>query len=337
MEKTPVHNLSTKRITSVAHANIALIKYWGKRSVDLNLPATGSISITLDALKTETSLQFDHSLSTDQFLLDGQPATPAQLKKVSQFLDLMAGTDERPFARISSRNSFPTGAGLASSASGFAALAAAASHALHKAQSLQELSRLARQGSGSAARSVYGGFAEMKCGNDETGEDDYAVSLFDEDYWDLRVLIAITDQKQKSVGSTEGMKRTSQSSAFYESWVASSQTDITTMRNAISQRDFTRMGELAEQSSFKMHGLMLSSAPPLLYWNAATVKAIHTVWGMRNQGTEAYVTIDAGPQVKVLCRPESIDSLKKALEDVEGIQQVMESGPGPGIAIKEAN
>lgn len=324
-------------MTAVARANIALIKYWGKRSIDLNLPATGSISITLDALRTQTTLTLDPSLSADQLTLNGEQAEPRQLKKVSRFLNLMAGSAERPRANISSENSFPTGAGLASSASGFAALASAAAHALGLSHDSRKLSRIARQGSGSAARSIYGGFVEMKCGSGETDEDDYAVPLYDENYWDLRVLIAITDNKPKNIGSTEGMNQTKQSSPFYESWVETSEVDLNEMRDALSGRNFTRMGKLAEQSALKMHGLMLSSRPPLLYWNPATVEVIHKVWEMRNQGTEAYVTIDAGPQVKILCQSDTSTAIKKELGSVSGIQQIIETGLGSGVKIKEVN
>jgi diphosphomevalonate decarboxylase len=326
--------VTTVPVTAVAHANIALIKYWGKRDVELNLPAVGSISLTLDALRTETTLRFDEKLGADEFVLDGNPASEHQTRKVTKFLDLLAGSDERLSARIESTNYFPTGAGLASSASGFAALTVAAAHALGLDEQGEQLTRWARQGSGSAARSIYGGFVEMQCGEDKLGDKDFAVPLYEEDYWDVRLLIAITSEEKKAIGSTQGMKRTADTAPYYESWVQSSKVDLQHMREALADKDFARVGELTEHSCFKMHGLAMAADPPLLYWNAATVESIHTVWGLRKQGVAAYVTIDAGPQVKVLCLPDHVDEVREALESISGVQRVIEAKPGPGAAIK---
>lgn len=324
-------------VTAVAHANIALVKYWGKRSVELNLPAVGSISLTLDALRTETTLRFDDELNTDTFLLDEKPADDQQLSRVSNFLNLLAGNKNRPAAFIESKNFFPTGAGLASSASGFAALTVAAAKALGISVSPQQLSAWARQGSGSAARSIYGGFAEMKRGEDSTDEHDFAVPLHDENFWDVRLLIAVTSEHHKSIGSTEGMKRTAQTAPYYNEWVRTSTEDLKNMRRALAQKNFDRVGELTEHSCFKMHGLAMAAAPPLLYWNAATVECIHSIWSIRKQGIPAYVTIDAGPQVKVLCTPNNVSSVKEALESVAGVQRVIEAKPGTGAYIKSVS
>ncbi|HEX6982592.1 MAG TPA: diphosphomevalonate decarboxylase [Balneolaceae bacterium] len=317
---------------AVAHANIALIKYWGKRQEELNLPAVGSISLTLDSLRTETTIHFDNTLRTDQFELNGKTVSGAPLQRVSNFLDCIDSA--RPYASVTSTNNFPTAAGLASSASGFAALALSASAALRQNLSRQALSKLARQGSGSAARSVYGGFAEMKCGDNQKGDDDFAVPLFDEDYWDIRMLIAITSTEKKSVGSTQGMNNTAQTSPYYDAWVQSQSSDLKEMRAALKAKDFEKAGELTEYSCFKMHGLAMSARPALLYWNDATVEAIRIIRDLRQNGTAAYVTIDAGPQVKILCLPGAVDDVKQALETVDGIKKILVCRPGPAAAIK---
>lgn len=329
-------NLTAKEgqeaVTAVAHTNIALIKYWGKRNVSTNLPAVGSISLTLDALKTETSLHFDRSLQKDSFKLNGKTASSRQMARVTQFLDVACGA-ERPKAWVKSKNNFATSAGLASSASGFAALALAATKASGQERTKKALSQLARKGSGSAARSIFGGFVEMRAGGSNTDED-YAVSLFDEAYWDVRMLIAVTSTRKKSVGSTEGMKRTAQTSPYYQSWLKEQPRDLDEMRDAIRLKDFEKMGELAEQSCFKMHGLVMSSKPPLVYWNETTVKVINTIRNMRKNGTAAYVTIDAGPQVKIICLPDVVHEVKQMLQSVDGIKELIECKPGPGATIK---
>ncbi|MDZ7805593.1 MAG: diphosphomevalonate decarboxylase [Gracilimonas sp.] len=331
-----IKKFSSDPVTAVAHSNIALIKYWGKRSVEYNLPAVGSISLTLDALFTKTSLQFLEDLDADQLLLNDLQAKGQPLKRVSDFLDVVAGSKNRPQARIKSENNFPTGAGLASSASGFAALALAATEGLELSPTKEELSRLARMGSGSAARSIYGGFSEMKLGTKDDGSEDYAIALYDEKFLDVRLLIAVTSDEKKDLGSTEGMMRTANTAPYYESWVSSQPKDLDDMKRALAVKDFEKIGELTEHSCFKMHGLAMAAKPPILYWNAATTETIQRVWILRKNGIQAYVTIDAGPQVKILCLPESVDTVKNALSDIEGVKSIIEAKPGPGAYISDS-
>lgn len=333
-KQEPTEDSNTHSAVAVAHANIALIKYWGKRSVSQNLPAVGSISMTLDALKTETKVQFDTSLPNDSFTLNGEIISGQPLKRVSTFLDAVLGTEARPQAKVTSNNNFPTGAGLASSASGFAALTLSASRAAGQKLSKKELSQLARQGSGSAARSVYGGLVEMRRGNTLDGKKDYAEPIADKDYWDLRLIIAVTSEEQKPVGSTDGMNRTAETSPFYSAWVESQSADLEAMRNAIIQKNFKKVGELTEHSCFKMHGLAMTARPPLLYWNATTINTIQFVRDLRKSGIPAYVTMDAGPQVKILCLPESVDNIKKAISTIDGIKKLWVCKPGPEAGLK---
>lgn len=312
-----------------AHSNIALIKYWGKRQTRLNLPAVGSISVTLADLYTETEVAFDARLEADQIHLDGHADTQSTAR-ISAFLDLVrarAGTELR--AAVRTHNNFPTSAGLASSASGFAALALAATRAAGLKMPASELSILARQGSGSAARSLFGGFAQMHRGDQDDGHDAYAEPLLGAQAWPLGVVIAITETASKKIDSTQGMQSSAASSPYYDAWVNSSPDDLSAMRAAIAARDFAKVGELTEFSCLKMHGLMLSAQPGLLYWNAATVALIHRVRELRNAGVQAYVTIDAGPQVKALCRPEDMPRIAQELGAVPGVQAVRCSALGP--------
>jgi diphosphomevalonate decarboxylase len=324
------------KATAIAHANIALVKYWGKRQAALNLPAAGSISMTLKELFTRTSVCFQEDLSGDILFLDGRRAEAKPENRVSKFLDIIrqrAGITS--FAEISTENNFPTAAGLASSASGFAALAAAASRAAGLSLSPGELSILARLGSGSAARSIFGGFVEMQPGVQEDGSDALAVQLYDENYWPLDMLICITSETKKSIGSTEGMARTAETSPFYSSWIASSRRDIEEMRAALAKKDFQQVGEITEFSCFKMHGLALSARPAILYWNDVTVTLIQEIRALRKTGIPAFITIDAGPQVKILCQPHDRPAIRNHLENIKGIKKIVTTSVGPGVRVLE--
>lgn len=325
--------------TARAHSNIALAKYWGKRDAALNIPAVGSISITLDGLHTDTTVTFRDDIAHDELWLNGaqQDASNPGMKRAGIVLDLVraqAAIELR--AVVSSANNFPTGAGLASSASGFAALAVAASAAVGLEQSSRELSILARRGSASAARSLFGGYAELHTGTHADGSDSFAEPLMDATEWPLNVVVAITDTNQKSVSSTEGMSATSATSPFYSAWVDSSEALLTRMRAAILAHDLEQVGKLTEHSCLALHSLMFTTQPALIYWNAATMAAIHTVRELRAGGTPVYFTIDAGPQVKALCRPEDAVAVAHALTAVPGVHEARITGLGPAAHVMTA-
>ena len=218
------------KVTAKANSNIALIKYWGKRDTSLNLPAVGSISITLDGLATTTAVRFELELRTDQLNLNSKPADAQALKRVSNFLDIIRQESGiQIYAEVESENNFPTAAGLASSASAFAALATASAKAAGIVATANKLSEWARRGSGSAARSIFGGFVEMHKGHNADGSDSIAEPLANKDFWDIRLLIAITSEQAKSTGSTTGMKLSEKSSPYYPAWVDSAETDLAEM------------------------------------------------------------------------------------------------------------
>jgi len=317
--------------TARAHSNIALIKYWGKRDAELNTPAVGSISLTLDALSTDTRVSFRSELKQDEFWL---AETRTDAIRVSKLLDIVrdsAGLASR--AVVESTNNFPTAAGLASSASGFAALAVAASAAAGLSLDTRELSILARRGSGSAARSLFGGIVELHAGNRPDGLDSFAEPVLAPDVWPLTVVIAITELGQKSVNSTTGMGGSALTSPFYPAWVETGEDDLAAMRLAIASRDFEQLGQLAEYSCLKMHGLMMSTRPALLYWNAGTMAAMQAVLELRTSGIPVYFTIDAGPQVKALCLPEHARTVADALGRVIGVHETRTSALGGGARL----
>jgi diphosphomevalonate decarboxylase len=322
--------------TSRAHSNIALIKYWGKRDSVLNLPAVGSIAITLREMFTVTTVTFDKKLKNDRLVINDRNADQGEKERVFRFLDLIRQQSKLPSAaEVISHNNFPTGAGLASSASAFASLALAGSAAAGISLDKSALSRLARRGSGSAPRSIFGGFTEMKKGEREDGADAIAVQLADENYWNIRLLIAVTSEEKKKTGSTEGMNLTAETSPYYPQWIASSPVDLQEMRQAIVGKDFEKLGELSEFSCLKMHAVMMSANPGLIYWNGATLDCIYAVREMRKSGIPVYFTIDAGPQVKVICLEKDAEIIQEQLRNLTGIKNIISTGLGPGASLLE--
>lgn len=326
--------MTTRTASARARSNIALVKYWGKADARLNVPAVGSISVTLDALWSETSVELDDALGADVFTLDGV-VRDDQRPRISACLDLLrerAGVTAR--ARIDSRNNFPTGAGLASSASGFAALVAAADRALGLDLGPQELSRVARRGSGSAARSVFGGFVEMHAGHAADGSDSYAEPLLDAADWPLEVVVAITSTREKVVGSSAGMTRSAASSAYYPAWVESHPADMRAAREAIRGRDFAALADVAESSCLKMHAAAMAAVPPLVYFGGTTVEGIELMRSLRRDGVPVFFTVDAGPQIKAVCEPVAVEQVRAALADLPGVLDVIVSGLGPGLEVR---
>ena len=317
--------------TARAGANIALVKYWGKRDAELNLPAAGSISLTLDGLSTTTTVTPDDGLEKDRLILGGQPADAS---RISPVLDLLRGIlGGGPFCQVESRNNFPTGAGLASSASAFAALVVAADRAFGLELSAERLSELARRGSGSAARSIFGGFVEMDAGRLADGSDCIAHRLLDGQEWPLELVVAITDDASKDVSSTDGMNRTMQTSPYYSAWVDTVPADLETARRAIQARDFAALAAVAEHSALKMHASALAAQPGLLYWNAATLACVHAIRSLQASACDVFFTMDAGPQVKAVCPPDQAARVAEALAATPGVIRVLRTGLGEGAAV----
>jgi diphosphomevalonate decarboxylase len=306
-----------------------LVKYWGKADVESNLPAVGSLSITLDGLATTTTVTFDSSLQADHFLLAGAEA-PKMAERVTACLDrVRARAGGGHHAMVESENDFPTSAGLASSASGFAALVVAADAALGAGIDRVELADLARQASGSAARSLYGGFAEIELTDGGTT----TRQIIGPDEWPLHVVVAVTEAGPKDVGSTEGMIRTEETSPYYRGWVDGSKADLEEARRAVAVRDFEKLADVSESSCLKMHAVMLSARPGLVYWNGATVEGIRAVRRMRADGVPVFFTIDAGPQLKAVCLPEARKRVATELAAIPGVDRLIETGLGEGARV----
>ena len=316
-----------------AQPNIALVKYWGKRDPVLNLPAVGSLSITLDRLWTRTRVRVLPGHVGDRIVLNGR-TDAAVGRRLSRFLDLLrqcAGVDWG--VEIESHNNFPTAAGLASSASGFAALALAGAKAFGLELGPGELSALARRGSGSAARSIFGGFVEWAHGQRADGSDSIAHPLLAATQWPLRVVVALTSTAAKSVGSSDGMQHTAATSPYQKAWVETQQADLDAARTAILTRDFETLADVSEHSCLKMHALAMAARPGLLYWNGATLEAMQRIRALRSEGVPVFFTVDAGPQVKAVCLPAAAAAVAAALRDVPGVLEVIECGLGEGARL----
>src|SRR4051794_31160461 len=327
--------LTARACAALAGTNIALVKYWGKRDRTLNLPATGSLSLTLKELGTRTRVRFGAEPGPDRVTLNGAAADPRTQRRVTDLLDRVrrrAGITAA--AEVATDNSVPTASGLASSASGFAALALAASRAAGLALSPAELSELARLGSGSAARSIFGGFVVMARGERADGRDAVAAPIDNPaGGWDLRLVVAVTAAGEKPLGSTEAMEHTARTSPFYAAWVAAADADLAEARAAIAARDLPRLGAVAERSALRMHATAMSADPAILYWNPATLGAVRATLALRGRGIAAYFTIDAGPHVKILCAPADAALVAAELGVVPGVLRTITASPGPGARI----
>lgn len=320
------------KATARANTNIALIKYWGKRDKELFLPMNSSLSITLDQFYTTTTVEFRKDLVEDRMFLNEKETSELEHIKISRFLDRVRKIGDVSYhAEIRTVNNVPTAAGFASSASGYAALAAASSKALNLNLSERELSILARQGSGSACRSIYGGFVEWKMGTKEDGSDSHGVQLLKENNWDLRVLSVVVATKEKKVSSRDGMERTVATSPFYQGWLDSVDEDMKRTKQAINNRDFKTLGETLEHNGLKMHGTMMSTLPPIIYWESGTLEVIHSIEEFREEGKLAYYTIDAGANVKVITLPEYEEELKYRLSRLHGVNHIIPCAIGGGI------
>jgi len=326
--------MSNLSATGVACANIAFVKYWGDRDASLHIPSNGSISMNLDGLNTRTQVSFDPELADDRLVLNNRVSGGQALARVSATLDRvrqMAGLNL--CAKVVSANNFPTGTGIASSASAFAALALAASRAAGLDLDERELSRLARMGSGSACRSVPGGFVEWQAGNDD--EDSYAFSIAAQDHWDLIDCVAIISKVHKPTGSWEGHQSAS-SSPLQEARLLDAPRRLDICRRAILERDFESFARIVELDSNMMHAVMMSSAPGLFYWEPATLAVMKAVIEWRKGGLPVCSTIDAGPNVHVLCLGAASNQVPLKLREIKGVQDVLTASPGGPARLENA-
>ena len=319
--------------TAQAAPNIAFIKYWGNRDDILRIPSNGSISMNLEGLFTRTIVSFQPSLPFDELIINGHEVTGPGLNRISYILDIirgMANFHER--AEVMSENNFPSGAGIASSASAFAALALAGSQAAGLILSEQELSRLARRGSGSATRSLSSGLVEWQAGASD--EDSFAFSIAEPGHWDLVDCIAIVSAAHKKTGSTEG-HAIAGTSPLQAARVADAPRRLETCRNAILERDFNAFASIVELDSDMMHAVMMTSTPALFYWKPASLEVMNCVRQWRLEGVPVCYTMDAGPNVHVICLAKDAELIEKRLREIKGVDNVLVARAGGPAKIVE--
>ncbi|HNB51201.1 MAG TPA: diphosphomevalonate decarboxylase [Anaerolineales bacterium] len=312
--------------TAIANPNLAFIKYWGNRDNLLRIPANGSISMNLAGLETKTHVRFDASLPADALTLNGKPATDVALARAKKMLDRvreMAGISAP--ADVMSENNFPTGTGIASSASAFAALAVASASAAGLALDEADLSRLARTGSGSACRSVPGGFVEWQAGSNHM--DSFAFTIASPEYWTLVDCVTIISTEHKPTGSTEG-HALADTSPLQAARLADASRRLDICRRAIRTRDFATFADIVELDSNMMHSVMMTSNPRLMYWQPASLAVMDAVQRWRAEGLPVCFTLDAGPNVHVLCEVAYQPQIEARLMELPGVLKVLSATPG---------
>lgn len=313
--QTPVN----KTATEFAPTNIALVKYWGKREVTLNLPATSSLSISLADKGAETTLSI-HEHPFDVITLNGKviELTTSFAKRLIDFLNLFRAKDSF-YINVSIRANIPVAAGLASSACGFAALIKALNQLFSWDLSLPQLSILARLGSGSACRSLWDGFVEWHRGLRDDGMDSHGEPI--QHTWPaLCVGLLIMQEKEKLISSRDAMQRTTVTSPLYTEWPTKVAQDLTQIKMAISLRDFELLGKTAEWNAMNMHALMLSAWPPISYAIPETIIAMQTIWHLRHEGLALYFTQDAGPNLKLLFLEKDREEIQNKFPMIEIIK-----------------
>ncbi len=318
--------MKTISATAQSSPNIAFIKYWGNRDSALRLPVNGSISMNLDGLYTKTTVSFQPSLALDELVINSHQVMGKGLERVAIILEHIRQAVGMSFrAEVVSENNFPTGAGIASSASAFAALALAATRAAGLDWSEAQISRLARLGSGSASRSIPSGFVEWQMGTGD--EDSFAVSIAPPEHWDLADCVAIVSAGHKATGSTEG-HALAPTSPLQAARVADSGRRLEICRRAILERDFAAFANIIELDSDMMHAVMMTSQPQLFYWKPATLAVMEAVRAWRLDGLQAAYTIDAGPNVHVICPQSEMDAVASLLREIPGVSKVLSATVG---------
>ncbi len=319
------------KATAVAHSNLALIKYWGKKDIELNLPMNSSISMSLNNLTTTTTVEFSEDFKRDVFILDGNKIDDHKEDRVVKFLDTVRKREKVDlFAKVYSENNFLLSVGLGSSASGFAALATAVDSALELNLSEKELSILARLGSGSASRSISGGFVEWKKG--KSSENSYAVQIAPKEHFDVRDIIVIVNSDKKPSSSTEGHNRAF-SSPLYEFRLEGLKKYYEKLKNAILNKDFKTLGRFSELDTISMHTITMTSDPPIYYWLPETVGVMLKVQEWRNEGLEIFFSMDAGHNLHLLTLPDYVNEVEKRLSKMDCVIKTIHNKIGDGSKV----
>ncbi len=319
------------KASAVAPANIAFIKYWGKKDESLRLPENGSISINLNNLQTTTTVEFLPSLQKDSIIINGQQNL-SEIERVIKHLDLIRKIAKLDYkAKVVSVNNFPSSVGLSSSSSGFASLTLAATAASGLKLSEKKLSIIARQGSGSACRSIPNGFVEWRKGN--SSGTSYARSIYSQDYWDIVDVVTIVSVKKKIISSTQG-QTLAKTSPFFKTRLLNIEDKIAKIKKLIAVKNFSDFGKLIEEEALELHAVMLTSSPPLIYWLPETLKIMRLVEDWRRQGLEVFFTINTGQDIHLIIENKNLDRLIKQLKKVKEVKIII-NHPAKGARLTD--
>ena len=317
-----------------AHSNIALIKYWGKIDSELHIPQNNSLSLTQDAFYTDTKVLFSDDLPKDEFYLNYQKQDAKEVVKISKFINIfrnLAGINLP--CRVESHNNMPSAAGFGSSASAYAALTKALDDSLKLNLDSKNLSILARRGSGSACRSIYPILVEWQKG--DSNETSYAVPFDPADFPICTVTMALSGDRKK-FSSRKGMQISVDTSPYYSAWKEYSKKSLDDIKKAIKDKNITKIGEIAEQNALAMHSLTITAQPSFFYFNEDTLKAINAVHNLRDQGYALHFTIDAGPNIVIICDFADANQIKELLKLEFPTKDLIISRPGPGVKSLES-
>lgn len=320
------------KATAVAPSNIAFIKYWGKKDEVLRLPENGSISMNLSNLLTTTTVEFNKNFKEDEIAINNQKEAQEGSRAIKHLDRIRRIAKINYKVKVVTKNNFPTGTGLSSSASGFAALTLAGAKAAELNLSEKELSVLARQGSGSACRSIPNGFVEWLDG--DTSETSYGVSLYPENYWDIVDVVAVVSKNKKEVSTTEGQKLAA-SSPFFPVRLAKIKEKINLIKKYLKEKDFKHFGELVEAEALELHAIMLTSTPSLIYLLPGSLRIMHMVKKWRQEGLQVYFTVNTGQDIHLICQKKDVVPLVKKLGGIEDVQKTIINYPSRGACLTE--
>lgn len=318
------------KATAIAPSNIAFIKYWGKKDEKLRIPENGSISVNLSNLNTTTTVEFSSQLIHDSVTINDMMDRKQGERVITHLNRIRKLTNIKLYTRVVSKNNFPASSGLASSASSFAALTLAGSSAAGLNLSEKELSILARLGSGSACRSIPDGYVEWLDG--KTSETSYALSIFPPDYWDINIIVVVVSEESKDISTTEGHALTAKNH-FMPIRIAMMNEKIKQIKKFIKEKKFPQFGDLVEKEALELHAIALTSNPPIIYWQPATVSIMKLVQTLRKEGLAVYFTIDAGPNICLICEKKNVKKLTGRLKNIYGIKNTIVNYPSVGARL----
>jgi len=320
------------KATAIAPSNIAFIKYWGRKDEVLRLPENGSLSMNLSGLHTTTTVEFSPEYKNDSIEINGTQESKEGSRAIKHLDRVRAIAKISLCAKVVSKNNFPIGTGLSSSASGFAALTVAAASAAGLKLSEKDLSILARQGSGSACRSIPDGFVEWMDG--DTSDTTYSKSLYPSNYWDLVDVVAVVSEGRKDVATSDGQKLI-ESSPFFQVRKSHIQERLELAKKLLFEKNFQQFGELIEAEALELHAIMLTSRPSLIYWTPGTLLIMKLTKKWRKEGIPVYFTINTGQDIHLICEKDTVGSVKDKLSEIPEVKNIIVNFPAAGTKLND--